>query len=55
MERGLTEEGGTMKMIPTYLEAVPHGNEVGSYLALDLGGTNFRIIRVFILFYFIFC
>jgi len=46
MEKGLTEEGSTMKMIPTYLDVVPDGTEVGSYLALDLGGTNFRVVRV---------
>jgi len=46
MKKGLTERGSSMKMIPTYVDSVPNGSEVGSYLALDLGGTNFRVVRV---------
>lgn len=33
-------------MIPSYLQHVPHGNEKGTYLALDLGGTNLRVCEV---------
>lgn len=29
-------------MIPTYIQTVPDGTETGTYLALDLGGTNLR-------------
>jgi len=32
-------------MIPTYVDR-PTGNEKGSYIALDLGGTNFRVLTV---------
>lgn len=46
MTKGLTEHGSTMKMIPTFLDCVPQGSETGTYLALDLGGTNFRVVRV---------
>jgi len=46
MHDGLTEKGSSMRMIPTFLEDVPDGSEAGSFLALDLGGTNFRVVRV---------
>lgn len=33
-------------MIPTYVQHVPDGTETGTYLALDLGGTNLRVCEV---------
>ncbi|VDO85495.1 unnamed protein product [Heligmosomoides polygyrus] len=33
-------------MLPTYVRAVPNGEEHGDFLALDLGGTNFRILLI---------
>ncbi|KAI9804927.1 MAG: glucokinase [Piccolia ochrophora] len=42
MDEGLQEEGKTMRQIPTYVTAVPNGTEKGLFLAIDLGGTNFR-------------
>lgn len=39
-----TERG--MPMIPTYMTKVPKGTEKGTYLAADLGGTNFRVCSV---------
>ena len=33
-------------MIPTWCMAFPDGNETGSYLALDMGGTNLRVCEV---------
>ncbi|BGP40176.1 hypothetical protein JCM10449v2_004134 [Rhodotorula kratochvilovae] len=35
-----------MPMIPSYLQQVPHGTEKGTFLALDLGGTNLRVCEV---------
>jgi len=35
-----------VKMIPTYVRALPDGSEEGDYFALDLGGTNFRVLLV---------
>ena len=35
-----------MLMLPTHLSHMPSGKETGSYLALDLGGTNFRVLKV---------
>ncbi|TPX59533.1 hexokinase [Powellomyces hirtus] len=46
MERGLKREGAVMKMIPSYVVRRPTGEEKGTYLALDLGGSNFRVCEV---------
>lgn len=46
MNKGLENDGEAMTMIPTYVTAVPNGTEKGVYLALDLGGTNFRVCSV---------
>ncbi|XP_030369104.1 hexokinase-2 [Scaptodrosophila lebanonensis] len=34
------------KCFPTYVQDLPTGDEIGKYLALDLGGTNFRVLLV---------
>jgi len=46
MELGLTETGSSMKMIPSFVERLPTGKERGTVLALDLGGSNFRVVQV---------
>ncbi|KAK6533271.1 glucokinase [Orbilia ellipsospora] len=46
MDKGLTEPKQAMTMIPTYVTAVPNGTEKGVYLAVDLGGTNFRVCSI---------
>ncbi|KAK1787085.1 hypothetical protein P4O66_017464, partial [Electrophorus voltai] len=49
MKKGLrveTHEGASVKMLPTYVRSTPEGSEVGDFLALDLGGTNFRVMLV---------
>ncbi|KAK1882186.1 Hexokinase-2 [Dissostichus eleginoides] len=35
-----------VKMLPTFVTATPDGTEKGDFLALDLGGTNFRVLHV---------
>ena len=35
-----------MPMIPTFVTGVPNGTEKGTFLAIDLGGTNFRVCSV---------
>ncbi|KAB8337099.1 hypothetical protein FH972_021403 [Carpinus fangiana] len=45
-EAGLEKPGTTMQQIPTYVTAVPNGTEKGLYMAVDLGGTNFRVCSV---------
>uniref|UniRef100_A0A5S6QLY4 Phosphotransferase n=1 Tax=Trichuris muris TaxID=70415 RepID=A0A5S6QLY4_TRIMR len=49
MDRGLSAEPGVkscLKMLPSYVRHLPDGTEVGPYLAMDLGGTNFRILLI---------
>ncbi|XP_054782221.1 hexokinase-2-like isoform X2 [Prosopis cineraria] len=47
MHAGLASEGGSkLKMLLTYVDNLPNGNEEGLFYALDLGGTNFRVLRV---------
>ncbi|SMY24178.1 unnamed protein product [Zymoseptoria tritici ST99CH_1A5] len=46
MDEGLGKSGATMSQIPTYVTAVPNGTEKGLYMAVDLGGTNFRVCSI---------
>ncbi|XP_042313433.1 hexokinase HKDC1 isoform X1 [Sceloporus undulatus] len=49
LERGLKKETNptaTVKMLPTFVYGTPDGTEKGKFLALDLGGTNFRVLLV---------
>ncbi|XP_030649136.1 hexokinase-2-like [Chanos chanos] len=47
--RGLgkhTHKRAPVKMLPTFVRDTPDGTEKGDFLALDLGGTNFRVLHV---------
>ncbi|XP_042459760.1 hexokinase-1-like [Zingiber officinale] len=47
MHAGLASEGGSkLKMLISYVDNLPTGDEMGLFYALDLGGTNFRVLRV---------
>ncbi|XP_021843292.1 hexokinase-3 isoform X2 [Spinacia oleracea] len=47
MHAGLaSERGSKLKMLLTFVDKLPTGSEKGIYYALDLGGTNFRVLRV---------
>ncbi|XP_051487517.1 hexokinase-3 [Apus apus] len=49
MELGLGQEthaNASVRMLPTYVCGTPDGSEKGEFLALDLGGTNFRVLAV---------
>ncbi|KAM3720663.1 Hexokinase-2 [Dirofilaria immitis] len=49
MEKGLdskTAPLAAVKMLPSFVRAVPNGTEIGNFLALDLGGTNFRVLLI---------
>lgn len=35
-----------VKMLVTYVRSTPNGTEEGDFYALDLGGTNFRVLLV---------
>nr|APW83749.1 hexokinase [Lycium barbarum] len=47
MHAGLASEGGSkLKMLISYVDNLPTGDEEEVFYALDLGGTNFRVLRV---------
>ncbi|KAI0551433.1 glucokinase [Xylaria curta] len=46
MNEGLRKDGTSLSQIPTYVTGVPNGTEKGLYMAVDLGGTNFRVCSV---------
>lgn len=46
LEKGISPAGGNIPMNPTWVMDYPLGSETGEYLAIDLGGTNLRVIRV---------
>ncbi|KAJ3409739.1 hexokinase A [Chytridiales sp. JEL 0842] len=46
MKKGLQDDQQTLKMIPTHVTRRPNGTETGTFLALDLGGSNFRVCEV---------
>ncbi|CAE6411520.1 hexokinase [Rhizoctonia solani AG-1 IB] len=43
---GYSKYGEAMAMIPTFVTGVPNGSETGTFLAVDLGGTNLRVCEV---------
>ncbi len=45
MKDGLQGNPSSLEMIPSFVPEIT-GNEKGDYLAVDLGGTNFRILAV---------
>jgi hexokinase len=46
MNKGLAHPGQTVPMVPSYVIGTPNGKEVGTFLALDLGGTNLRVCQI---------
>ncbi|CAH2238666.1 hexokinase HKDC1-like [Pararge aegeria] len=44
LEAGLRERPSSLQMENTYVPELPDGTEEGVFLALDLGGTNFRVL-----------
>ncbi|UNI24057.1 Hexokinase [Purpureocillium takamizusanense] len=46
MDEGLEKDGTSLSQIPTYVTGVPNGTEKGLYMAVDLGGTNFRVCAI---------
>ena len=47
IHRGLnksTHQNANIKSYITYVTKLPTGQESGTFIALDLGGTNFRVI-----------
>ncbi|XP_022944736.1 hexokinase-3-like isoform X1 [Cucurbita moschata] len=47
MHAGLASEGGSkLKMLLTFVDNLPDGNEMGTLYALDLGSTNFSVSSI---------
>lgn len=46
LAKGLSVEGGSIPMNPTWVMSYPDGHETGSFLALDMGGTNLRVCEI---------
>ncbi|KAI5957105.1 HXK2 [Candida jiufengensis] len=46
LDKGLSKKGGNIPMIPGWVMEYPTGEETGDYLAIDLGGTNLRVVLV---------
>ncbi|EFN77102.1 hexokinase type 2 isoform X1 [Harpegnathos saltator] len=49
INRGLsseTHDDAIVKCFTTYVQDLPNGTEKGNFLALDLGGTNFRVLLI---------
>ncbi|CAD5177371.1 unnamed protein product [Musa acuminata subsp. malaccensis] len=38
--------GSKLRMLPSFVDKLPTGDEEGLFYGLDLGGTNFRVLRV---------
>ncbi|GAV28882.1 hypothetical protein PMKS-002360 [Pichia membranifaciens] len=49
LNKGLSKTGGNIPMIPGWVMDYPTGQETGDYLAIDLGGTNLRVVKVSLL------
>ena len=45
MGKGLRGKKSSLKMLPAFISR-PNGNEKGKFIALDLGGTNFRVLEL---------
>ncbi|KAI9171402.1 Hexokinase [Paramyrothecium foliicola] len=46
LTKGLSVEGGSIPMNPTWVMSFPDGHETGTFLALDMGGTNLRVCEI---------
>ncbi|KAK2762834.1 hexokinase A [Arachnomyces sp. PD_36] len=46
LEKGLSVKGGNIPMNVTWVMGFPTGEEQGTFLALDMGGTNLRVCEI---------
>ena len=46
LEKGLERDGENIPMNPTWVMGFPTGDEQGTFLALDMGGTNLRVCEI---------
>jgi len=47
MSKGLAGKKSSLKMLPAYIDR-PGGNEKGKFIAIDLGGTNLRVLELWL-------
>lgn len=46
LQKGLDKDGANVPMNPTWVMDYPTGDEQGTFLALDMGGTNLRVCEI---------
>ena len=46
LAKGLSKEGGNIPMNVAWVMGYPTGDEEGTFLALDMGGTNLRVCEI---------
>ncbi|KAF2402176.1 hypothetical protein EJ06DRAFT_554859 [Trichodelitschia bisporula] len=46
LTKGLSVEGGSIPMVPSWCMSFPTGHETGVFLAIDMGGTNLRVCEI---------
>ena len=46
LQKGLDRNGANVPMNPTWVMSFPTGDEQGTFLALDMGGTNLRVCEI---------
>lgn len=46
LTKGLAKDGQNIPMNPTWVMGFPTGDETGTFLALDMGGTNLRVCEI---------
>ena len=46
LQKGLDKDGANIPMNPTWVMGYPTGDEQGTFLALDMGGTNLRVCEI---------
>ena len=46
LQAGLEKDGANIPMNPTWVMSFPDGDEQGTFLALDMGGTNLRVCEI---------
>jgi hexokinase len=46
MKKGLCYDDQNLRMLPSFVTSRPKGTEIGTVLALDCGGSNFRVCLV---------
>ncbi|ORX75210.1 hypothetical protein BCR32DRAFT_225264 [Anaeromyces robustus] len=46
--KGLEYDDYSLAMLPSFVTKLPTGQELGNFISLDLGGTNFKVCKVYL-------